>query len=224
MTTQSSLHLLLDAIEHTTQAGSHGAYEHGVTAGPSSSFSSSHPMTVISPPPRTFTNLHIPCERSSSFTPPQPKALNRSSTSNSFSNPSTSHHSSHKKKARKNIRRATRSQTKAKEARRRELKERAINIYSVENSPVNEQQLLVLRMVYDEITPYPSDAWMVLLAITIRRCVIISSYSLQPITEVFITVPSSKSRIGFPTSGKNTKLARWKKQSLPIVTICAYAM
>jgi len=47
--------------------------------------------------------------------------------------------------------------------------ERALRIKSLENSPVNDRQLHVLRMVYDEITMYPSEAWMVLIAIVINR-------------------------------------------------------
>ncbi|KAF9527787.1 hypothetical protein CPB83DRAFT_855628 [Crepidotus variabilis] len=54
-------------------------------------------------------------------------------------------------------------------ARRKELMEKASKIKSLDNSPVNERQLLVLRMVYDEITMYPCESWMVLVAIIIHR-------------------------------------------------------
>jgi len=53
--------------------------------------------------------------------------------------------------------------------KRQELYDRAIKIKSLDNSPVNERQLLVLRMIYDEITMYPSESWMVLIAIVINR-------------------------------------------------------
>jgi hypothetical protein len=53
--------------------------------------------------------------------------------------------------------------------KRQELLEKAVKIKSLDNSPVNERQLLVLRMVYDEITMYPCESWMVLLAIVINR-------------------------------------------------------
>ncbi|CAA7268019.1 unnamed protein product [Cyclocybe aegerita] len=53
--------------------------------------------------------------------------------------------------------------------RRKELMEKASKIKSLDNSPVNERQLLVLRMIYDEITMYPCEAWMVLVAIIIHR-------------------------------------------------------
>lgn len=44
-----------------------------------------------------------------------------------------------------------------------------MKIRSLDNSPVNSRQFIVLRMVYDEITMYPSESWMVLMAIIIRR-------------------------------------------------------
>jgi len=53
--------------------------------------------------------------------------------------------------------------------KRQELLDKAAKIKSLDNSPVNERQLLVLRMVYDEITMYPCESWMVLLAIVINR-------------------------------------------------------
>lgn len=54
-------------------------------------------------------------------------------------------------------------------AKRQTLLEKATKIRSLDNSPVNDHQLLVLRMVYNEITMYPPESWMVLLAIVIRR-------------------------------------------------------
>ncbi|KAJ7099627.1 hypothetical protein C8R43DRAFT_250168 [Mycena crocata] len=53
--------------------------------------------------------------------------------------------------------------------RRKELMDRACTIKSLENSPVNEQQLFVLRTVYDEITMYPTDPWVVLMSIILHR-------------------------------------------------------
>jgi len=47
--------------------------------------------------------------------------------------------------------------------------DRACGIKSLENSPVNEQQLFVLRTVYDEITMYPTEPWLVLMAIILHR-------------------------------------------------------
>jgi len=60
----------------------------------------------------------------------------------------------------------TRMQMKA---RRKRLMDKANKIKSLENSPVNERQLSVLRMIYDEITMYPCESWMVLVAIIIHR-------------------------------------------------------
>ncbi|KAJ7706357.1 hypothetical protein B0H17DRAFT_1036876 [Mycena rosella] len=53
--------------------------------------------------------------------------------------------------------------------RRKELMDRACGIKSLENSPVNEQQLFVLRTVYDEITMYPTEPWLVLIAVVLHR-------------------------------------------------------
>ncbi|KAJ7092557.1 hypothetical protein C8R44DRAFT_816003 [Mycena epipterygia] len=53
--------------------------------------------------------------------------------------------------------------------RRKELFSRACAIKSLENSPVNEQQLFVLRTVYDEITMYPTEPWLVLMAVVLHR-------------------------------------------------------
>ncbi|KAJ3886715.1 hypothetical protein GG344DRAFT_81445 [Lentinula edodes] len=57
----------------------------------------------------------------------------------------------------------------AKEPRRKEVLARALRIRTVENSPVNEQQFRVLRMVYDEITKYPKDHWIAIVAVIIHR-------------------------------------------------------
>ncbi|KAJ3771436.1 hypothetical protein FB446DRAFT_690793 [Lentinula raphanica] len=57
----------------------------------------------------------------------------------------------------------------AKEPRRKEFLARALRIKTVENSPVNEQQYRVLRMVYDEITKYPKDHWIAIIAVIIQR-------------------------------------------------------
>ncbi|KAG7099039.1 hypothetical protein E1B28_000919 [Marasmius oreades] len=52
---------------------------------------------------------------------------------------------------------------------RQEIMNRALRIKTVENSPANPRQLRVLRMVYDEITNYPKEHWMALIAIVIHR-------------------------------------------------------
>jgi hypothetical protein len=47
--------------------------------------------------------------------------------------------------------------------------DKAKKISSLDNSPANDRQLHVLRMVYDEITMYPSEPWIAILAIIIHR-------------------------------------------------------
>lgn len=47
--------------------------------------------------------------------------------------------------------------------------EKAKKISSLDNSPANDRQLHVLRMVYDEITMYPAEPWIAILAIIIHR-------------------------------------------------------
>lgn len=58
------------------------------------------------------------------------------------------------------------------EQKRKTMLEKAKKINSLDNSPANDRQLHVLRMVYDEITMYPSESWIAILAIIIHRCVL----------------------------------------------------
>lgn len=122
--------------------------------------------------PSPTQSLHIPCGCSAP-THDDPKPLRRSSTSNSLHADSSSSSSNcAARTSKKRSRKATRPLQSAKadlKTRRRECMERALRIKSLENSPVNDRQLHVLRMVYDEITMYPSEAWMVLIAIVINR-------------------------------------------------------
>lgn len=53
--------------------------------------------------------------------------------------------------------------------KRKLMIDKAKKISSLDNSPANDRQLHVLRMVYEEITMYPSEAWMAILAMVIRR-------------------------------------------------------
>jgi len=66
--------------------------------------------------------------------------------------------------------------------RRKDLMDKANKIKSLENSPVNERQLSVLRMIYDEITMYPCESWMVLVAILINRYVQIQNTFVHQLT------------------------------------------
>ncbi|KAG2075081.1 hypothetical protein BDR04DRAFT_1140218 [Suillus decipiens] len=75
-----------------------------------------------------------------------------------------------KKKAYKQafLQSATRGQGE-REARVRELKKRALAITSTGKTPATSRQRLVMQMVYDEITPYPDEAWVSQLGVIINR-------------------------------------------------------
>ncbi|KAH0838174.1 hypothetical protein J3R83DRAFT_6425 [Lanmaoa asiatica] len=55
------------------------------------------------------------------------------------------------------------------DARVRELKSRALAIPSTGKTPATVRQRMVMQMVYDEITPYPDEAWVSQLGIIIQR-------------------------------------------------------
>lgn len=91
--------------------------------------------------------------------------------------------------------------------RRDECMGRAMRIKSLDNSPVNDHQLHVLRMVYDQITMYPPESWMVIIAIVIRRfvssSVAIHHASLTPCH----SEPLNRSKTGSQMSARRTKRA-----------------
>ncbi|KAF4573081.1 hypothetical protein EYR36_007591 [Pleurotus pulmonarius] len=121
-------------------------------AGPCSSSSSSRSADcsyrLESPSRRIVGSLHISCDPyATSPSPPKPFKRTRG-------------HAKAKDLAALSL---------EKKIKQQEVKERASKIRTVENSPVNQQQLLVLRMVYDQITMYPSETWMAIIAVTIRR-------------------------------------------------------
>lgn len=89
--------------------------------------------------------------------------------------------------------------------------EKAKKISSLDNSPANDRQLHVLRMVYDEITMYPAEPWIAILAIIIHRYTINDYYIRSADTDDFIAHSSdhsSKLRIGSPMSDKNAAQAK----------------
>lgn len=55
------------------------------------------------------------------------------------------------------------------DARVRDLKSRALAIPSTGKTPATVRQRMVMQMVYDEITPYPDEAWVSQLGIIIQR-------------------------------------------------------
>ncbi|KAG2056986.1 hypothetical protein BDR06DRAFT_1005435 [Suillus hirtellus] len=75
-----------------------------------------------------------------------------------------------KKKAYKQafLQSAARAQSE-REIRVRELKKRALAITSTGKTPATSRQRLVMQMVYDEITPYPDEAWVSQLGVIINR-------------------------------------------------------
>lgn len=63
---------------------------------------------------------------------------------------------------------AARAQSE-RETRVREVKKRALAITSTGKTPATSRQRLVMQMVYDEITPYPDEAWVSQLGVIINR-------------------------------------------------------
>ncbi|TEB38980.1 hypothetical protein FA13DRAFT_1724937 [Coprinellus micaceus] len=99
--------------------------------------------------------------------PPKPLRLSTTTNHHLKSTPSPSRRKSSKKHSPEAL-----LQIKYKvqmRARRQQCTERANRIKSLDNSPVNDHQLHVLRMVYDQITMYPPESWTAILAIVIRR-------------------------------------------------------
>jgi len=116
--------------------------------------------------------LHIPCKNTEAISDAEKRPLKRSNSSNQISNVDTHFvpFIRHKLggRSRKSAEANLKSRTQMK-VKRQELLQKATKIKSLDNSPANEHQLLVLRMVFDEITMYPCESWMVLIAIIIRR-------------------------------------------------------
>lgn len=128
--------------------------------------------TVSSSPTHSVSSLHISCGRTPSDVGSDPQPLIQSTATNSTQRADLQQSKHPMRTRRKCHRKESPLHIRAKEetlARRRERLERATKIRSLDNSPVNDEQLTVLRMVYDEITMYPSESWMVLIAIIIRR-------------------------------------------------------
>ncbi|KAL0951428.1 hypothetical protein HGRIS_008120 [Hohenbuehelia grisea] len=145
----------------------------GDEATSSSSASSSGAVDYPSPPPDFDNHLHITCAKGASPTSPS-KPLKQSHMSNSIPTPPSSSPGLDRSKQHRMKTRGARSKTVVsisydRKRKQQEVKERALKIKTVENSPVNQRQLLVLRMVFDQITMYPSETWMAIIAVTIRR-------------------------------------------------------
>lgn len=151
----------------------------------SQSESPSPQRTLVGSPPSFVTTslskrdptgkIHVPSTPCPISPSPLPRrsALKRSNTSNSLTTRTTpSSPPCNVGPRRKQTQRSMRLQRAIKgglQARQKESLARAKRIKSLENSPVNDRQLRVLRMVYDEITMYPTEAWIALLAIALHR-------------------------------------------------------
>ncbi|KAF8807746.1 hypothetical protein BYT27DRAFT_7223537 [Phlegmacium glaucopus] len=131
-----------------------------------------HVPSVPRTPFQGVASLHIPCKKTEAISDTEKRPLKRSNSSNQLSNvdPQFVPFIRHKLggKTRKNAELHVKSRMQMK-VKRQELLQKATKIKSLDNSPANEHQLLVLRMVFDEITMYPCESWMVLIAIIIRR-------------------------------------------------------
>jgi len=138
----------------------------------SSSSSSCHLPSSSQTPFQGVAILHIPCKNTEAISDTEKRPLKRSNSSNQISNADTHfvpfirHKSGGRSRKSAEVNLKGRTQMRV---RRQELLQKATKIKSLDNSPANEHQLLVLRMVYDEITMYPCESWMVLIAIIIRR-------------------------------------------------------
>ncbi|KAF8213225.1 hypothetical protein K438DRAFT_1564755 [Mycena galopus ATCC 62051] len=114
-------------------------------------------------------------DRGDSPSPPSPSS-SRTSGSELLSKPlSTSSCDSHQLRPRKKAHKSPKSsrphpkQSPELKVRRKELRDRACGIDSLSNSPANDCQLYVLKTVFDEITMYPSEPWLALMAIILHR-------------------------------------------------------
>ncbi|TFK36873.1 hypothetical protein BDQ12DRAFT_686014 [Crucibulum laeve] len=163
----SSTSDLNDALDHSFSS------EISTTSLPRSIIPSSAHISLHSSSP-SLANLHIPCGDNSPGAGTNFGPLRRSNSSNyilcaelSSLKPYNTR-SLRKKVSPKVVTPKLDSQRRIKK-KREELLDKAKKIKSLDNSPVNDRQFLVLRMVYDQITMYPSEAWIVLVAIIINR-------------------------------------------------------
>lgn len=126
--------------------------------------------------------LHIPCKNTEAISDTEKRPLKRSNSSNQISNVDTHFVPFIRHKLRGRSRKSAEINLKSRtqmKIKRQELLQKATKIKSLDNSPANEHQLLVLRMVFDEITMYPCESWMVLIAIIIRRSVFFPFFTLK---------------------------------------------
>lgn len=126
-------------------------------------------------PPKHCISSQAPAEESISSASASSSSSSSSSLSSSSANSGRTTRSSNKKKHHRGASVPSTVELSRKQElrnKRAQMLERAKKINSLDNSPANERQLLVLRMVYEEITMYPTEPWMAILAIIIHRYVL----------------------------------------------------
>jgi len=204
MTTQGPLHFLAHVICATdTPTSSRNSTPM------SSSLSADLPCCHVPSMPRTpfqgVASLHIPCKKTEAMSDTEKRPLKRSNSSNQLSNvdphfvPFIRHKPGGRSRKHAEVHLKSRMQINVK---RKELLQKATKIKSLDNSPANEHQLLVLRMVFDEITMYPCESWMVLIAIIIRRSVFFTFKSTSACQCGFQCVQTSEELVFQRTSEK----------------------
>jgi hypothetical protein len=168
------LHFLASVISDIEKDNSSSHHSSSEEESPRTPPGSSSPMSTASTTPflQDVANLHVPFKSTKVQQLIEPRVLRHSTSSNHLplSDPHFVPFIRHKSGRR--TRKAAESNLNNRmqmKRRRKELMDKATKIKSLDNSPVNERQLLVLRMVYDEITMYPCESWMVLIAIIIHR-------------------------------------------------------
>ncbi|KAF7339613.1 hypothetical protein MSAN_02175800 [Mycena sanguinolenta] len=153
---KTSLDVLADAA--TSPLACYDSYDESSSLSSSSSSSSS----VWSSPTACYD-----------FRGHSPSSSRRSSGSEPSSRPlsMSSHQLRPRKKAAHKSPKSSRSLKPSPElkVRRKELMDRACGIDSLSNSPANDCQLHVLKTVFDEITMYPSEPWLALMAVILHR-------------------------------------------------------
>jgi len=167
---QGPLHFLAHVICATDSTSSRNSTP--LSSSSSLDLPCSHVPSSSRTPFQGVAILHIPCKNTEATSDTEKRPLKRSNSSNQISNvdthfvPFIRHKSGGRSRKSTEINLRSKTQMKVK---RQELLQKATKIKSLDNSPANEHQLLVLRMVFDEITMYPCESWMVLIAIIIRR-------------------------------------------------------
>lgn len=167
---QSPLHFLAHVI-CATDASTSSCNTTPMSSSSSVALSYCHTPSTLRTSLQGVASLHIPCKKTEAISDIEKRPLKRSNSSNQISVephfvPFIRHKLGGRTRKSAEVHLKSRMQMKVK---RQELHQKATKIKSLDNSPANEHQLLVLRMVFDEITMYPCESWMVLIAIIIRR-------------------------------------------------------